>query len=116
MKEKLVLIDAIEFRHIGLATVLFAIMVMLSSGLVHAQPLNDSIASEPSDAGAQPVTPPQTSQLALRRVTEACQAETRQFCPTLPPFPTPRDEAICLRYYKTSLSLRCRSAIGVVTR
>jgi hypothetical protein len=101
-----------------LAAVLFAITVMSPSGPAHAQRLNDSTANEPSDAEAQtqPATQPQTSQAALRRVAESCQAETQQFCPTLQPHPTPRDEAICLKYYKTSLSLGCRGAINAVTR
>src|ERR1700742_439656 len=106
MKEGLVLINAIGIRRIRLATVLFAITTLVSGGLVHAQPLNDSITTgEPSDAGAQspPATPPQTGRAALRQVAESCQAETQEFCPALQPSPTPRDEAICLKYYKTSL-------------
>jgi hypothetical protein len=118
MKEGLVLIDAIEFRRMGLAAVLFAITAMVFGGLARAQLLNDSTADEPSDVGAQTqsATQPQTSQAVLRRVTESCQAETQQFCPTLQPSPTTRDEAICLKYYKASLSLGCRSAINAMTR
>jgi hypothetical protein len=112
MKEGSVLITT-GSRRIGLAAVLFAI-----TAVAHAQPFNDSTADETSDAADQawPATQPQTSQAALRRVAESCQAETQQFCPTLQPSPTPRDEAICLKYYKTSLSLGCRSAINAVTR
>jgi hypothetical protein len=97
----------------GLAAVLFTI----TAG-AHAQPLSDSTANEPLDAAAQTrsATQPQSSQAAFRRVAESCHAETLQFCPTLQPSPTPRDEAICLKYYKTSLSLGCRSAINAVTR
>ena len=118
MKEESDLIDTIGFRRMGLAAVLFAITAMVPGGTAHAQPLNDSTVNEPSDAGAQtqPDAQPQTSQAALRRVAETCQAETQQFCPALQPSPTPRDEAICLKYYKTSLSLGCRSAINAVTR
>src|ERR1700682_1399608 len=118
MKEGSVLIDAIGFRRMGLAAVVFAITAMVPGGPVHAQPLNDSNVNEPSDAGAQasPDTQLPTSQAALRRVAESCHAETQHFCPTLQPSPTPRDEAICLKYYKTSLSLGCRSAVNAVTR
>ena len=71
----------------GLAAILFAITAMVPDGPAHAQPLNDSTADEPSDAGAQtqPDAQPQTSQAALRRVAETCQAETQQFCPALQP-------------------------------
>jgi Tfp pilus assembly protein PilE len=101
-----------------LGAVIFAIMAIVSSGPAHAQHFDDSTANEPSDTEAQtqPATQPQTSQAALRRVAESCQAETQHFCPTLQPSPTPRDEAICLKYYKTSLSLGCRGAINAVTR
>jgi hypothetical protein len=118
MKEESVLIDTIGVWRMGLAAVLYAITAMVPGEPAHAQPLNDSTVNEPSDAGAQtqPDAQLQTSQAALRRVAETCQAETQQFCPALQPSPTPRDEAICLKYYKTSLSLGCRSAINAVTR
>ncbi len=62
-------------------------------------------------------TAPPTSAAALRRVTSSCRAETLRFCPALAQAaPTPRNQAICLRPYKTSLSLGCRSAVNAVIR
>lgn len=53
----------------------------------------------------------------LRRITGACRAETARFCPALAgSVPTPRNQLICLRPYKSSLSLGCRSAVAALTR
>lgn len=53
----------------------------------------------------------------LRRITGACRAETARFCPALAnAAPSPRNQLICLRPYKSSLSLSCRSAVNAMTR
>lgn len=53
---------------------------------------------------------------ALRRVTKACQAETARFCPALADRPpSPRNAAICLRPYRSSLSFSCRGAVTALT-
>ena len=50
---------------------------------------------------------------ALSRITRACQAETLRFCPALDSsVPRPRDQLICLRPYRSSLSFNCRRAVN----
>lgn len=49
---------------------------------------------------------------AYAAVGKSCAAETQRFCPALATgVPQPRSQAICLRPYKTSLSLSCRRAV-----
>lgn len=66
------------------------------------------------DADAPAAASP--SATVLRRVTTACQAEMQRFCPALSGTPSARSQAICLRPYRTSLSLGCRSAVNALTR
>ena len=74
------------------------LVLLPASPKAHAQ-------SEPSDAGAK------------RRIAGACRAETLRFCPAFEDrTPTPRNLAICLKSYKTSLSFNCRSAVNAVMR
>ena len=56
-----------------------------------------------------------TGQGAMRRVSAACQAETVRFCPSLEALaPSPREQYICLKSYKSSLSFNCRAAVNGV--
>lgn len=49
-------------------------------------------------------------------VAKFCAAETLRLCPALSPgIPQPHSQAICLRPYKTSLSLPCRRAVKAVS-
>ena len=65
-------------------------------------------------AQAQPA--PATGIGALRRITGACQAETARFCPALvQSVPSPRDQYICLKAYKSSLSFNCRGAVNALS-
>ena len=51
----------------------------------------------------------------MRRVSAACQAETVRFCPSLEALaPSPREQYICLKSYKSSLSFNCRAAVNGV--
>lgn len=49
---------------------------------------------------------------AYAAVASACMSEARRLCPSLEgAAPQPRGMAICLRPYKSSLSLSCRRAV-----
>ena len=67
--------------------------------------------------GAGNLMPPAMAQgpdrsKAYKQVTRACVEETRRFCPALDPAaPQPRSAAMCLKPYKSSLSLACRRAV-----
>jgi hypothetical protein len=62
-------------------------------------------------AHAQPA--PASNQGALRRISGACQAETARYCPALAQSaPSPREQYICLKSYKSSLSFNCRGAVN----
>ncbi len=64
-----------------------------------------------ASASAQSTDGASRSEL-LTRVAKACQAEAERFCPYLGEDAMPQDRYICLRPYKTSASLGCRSAIN----
>ena len=50
-------------------------------------------------------------------VAKSCLPEARRLCPSLDASaPQPRGMAICLRPYKSSLSLPCRHAVQAVSR
>lgn len=67
-----------------------------------------------AQAHAQPA--PSAGLGALRRIAGACQAETARFCPALADSaPSPRNQYICLKAYKTSLSFNCRGAVNAMT-
>lgn len=53
---------------------------------------------------------------AWHHVSQSCHAEATRFCPRTADASTPREEAICLKFYRTSLSPGCRGAINAVTR
>ncbi len=62
---------------------------------------------------ASPAHAQSAGQGALRRVSGACQAETVRFCPSLEALaPSPREQYICLKSYKSSLSFNCRAAVN----
>lgn len=64
---------------------------------------------------AQPAAAQENRAAALANVTRACKAETLQRCPALDPAaPQPRNAAICLKPYKSSLSFACRRAVKAV--
>jgi len=71
----------------------------------------------PALAQEEPSAQPRPAGVAaLRRVTVACKAETARFCPALADRPpSPRNAAICLRPYRSSLSFGCRSAVTALT-
>lgn len=53
---------------------------------------------------------------AYRRVAQSCVTEYKRLCPAAEATgPQPRAMVICLKPYKTSLSLRCRRAVGAVS-
>ncbi len=53
---------------------------------------------------------------AYANVAKSCVAETQRLCPALSTgIPQPRSQAICLRPYKSSLSLSCRRAVKAVS-
>ena len=74
-----------------------------------------SLVSQAQDIGAPPDAAAST-RAALHRVTASCQRETARFCPALTETAPPRDRVICLKDYRSSLSLGCRGAINAVTR
>jgi hypothetical protein len=100
-----------SYRRIRLAAILLAAAIAVPAGQVCAQARLDS---PPATSGDE--SQPPSSAAALRSVTTSCKDETARFCPALEPSPLPRDAAICLKYYKTSLSLGCRGAVNGVTR
>lgn len=55
--------------------------------------------------------PPARAQGAAAGVSEACRAEIPRLCPESP---QGRSAAICLKPFKTSLSLPCRKAVRAV--
>lgn len=53
---------------------------------------------------------------AYTAVAKACMPEARRFCPSLDEAaPQPRGMVICLRPYKSSLSLSCRRAVSATS-
>lgn len=129
-------------RHLPLTCALFAALLLAApiavtvAGSASAQTSRPSSASNtapdaappaggnPSAGGApQAATgggtagPAVPTQAAWRRVTTSCHVEYERFCPGAASAlaPTPREEAMCLKVYKTSLSRGCRGAIGAVT-
>ena len=53
---------------------------------------------------------------AYTAVAKACMPEARRLCPSLDEAaPQPRGMAICLRPYKSSLSLSCRRAVNATS-
>ena len=66
---------------------------------------------DPSDAAGQRI---RSRPEMWRDLGAKCAAETARFCPASAE-QTPRDQALCLKFYKTSLSLGCRGAVNAVT-
>lgn len=63
--------------------------------------------------GASPAHAQPARQGALRRISGACRAETVRFCPSLEALaPSPREQYICLKSFKSSLSFNCRAAVN----
>ena len=52
---------------------------------------------------------------ALRQVAHGCRVETERFCPTLVGEGHARDQALCLKNYKSNLSLGCRTSVTAAT-
>ena len=94
--------------------------VLAGTGAARAQAPADAKAATgavagPPAAAADPDEVARAHAVALRRVPRSCKAEVVRFCPSLPEGARPRDQAICLKYYKTSLSLGCRGAVTAAT-
>jgi hypothetical protein len=116
------LLHSITFRRAGLAAFLSVMTAILPTQLLQAQTRGDpmSAGSAPDSTGLQPILPDGSTYgsvvnaRALRRVTTSCRSEVARFCPALDPSAMPRNQAICLKSYKTSLSLDCRHAVNAV--
>jgi hypothetical protein len=82
----------------GTVTIVAALFVVASS------------AAAAQDAG-QPNAPD------YRLVSTACQKDYSGFCEHQgDPVPSPRFQAICLKHFKSDLSIGCRHALAAVTR
>jgi hypothetical protein len=116
------LLQSITFRRAGVAAFLSIMTAMLPDQLLQAQTRGDDPGSAADSTALQPIGPDGSSSgsvidsRALRRVTTSCQPELARFCPALEPSAIPRNQAICLKSYKTNLSLGCRHAVNAVTR
>ena len=68
-------------------------------------------------AAASPVAAQSTSRMAVyAQVSKACVTETQRLCPGLDPtISQPRNQAICLKPFRNSLSLSCRRAVVAVS-
>jgi hypothetical protein len=68
-----------------------------------------------SSAAAQDVGQPNAPDYQL--VSTACQKDYSRFCEHQGnPVPSPRFQAICLKYFRSDLSIGCRRALAAVTR
>ena len=78
-----------------------------------------ALASCPASLAAQ--SPPRNgppanaapSDAAWRNLAHSCTAEADRLCPT--GSSDPHEEALCLKFYRSSLSLQCRAALDAVT-
>jgi len=50
---------------------------------------------------------------AWQNLENSCTAEADRLCPT--GSSNPREEAVCLKFYRSSLSQQCRAALDAVT-
>lgn len=103
----------IATRDLGLA-ILVLVGCSLGSGATQAQPSNMAPPAAASAGDGSSAPAPGVS--AFRRVAEACQGDAARLCPGLPASATAHDQAICLKFFKSDLSLGCRGAINSVTR
>ena len=63
-------------------------------------------------AYTMPAAAQSTRTAAYAQVGKVCVSEVRRFCPALDgAAPQPRNQAICLKPYRSSLSLSCRRAV-----
>jgi hypothetical protein len=80
---------------------------------VGAQAQADSSESPPAAIPA-PVPKPQTMG---RLVMSSCAADYARFCPgPADRLVNPREEVLCLKYFKSDLSLSCRRAVNAFSR
>ena len=63
--------------------------------------------------GAPPAPTPESLRL---RVSASCGGDVARFCPELSATPSPQNQLICLRPYKSDLSLGCRGAVKAASR
>ncbi len=63
--------------------------------------------------GAPPVPTPAS---LMRRVSTSCAGDVARFCPELSGTASPQNQLICLRPYKSDLSLGCRGAVKAASR
>ena len=62
-------------------------------------------------------TPAAPTPESLRlRVSARCGGDVARFCPELSGTPSPQSQLICLRPYKSDLSLGCRGAVKAASR
>lgn len=96
------------------------------SALVWAASCGLALAALACPAYAQEAVAPEANQAAgqgargqaYARLARSCLADYRRLCPDQDPgaVPTARAQLLCLKFYKTSLALSCRSAINAVER
>ena len=116
------MLQSVTFRRAGLAALLSIMTAMFPDQLLHAQTRGPSSGSAADSTTLEPIEPDGSTSgsvidnRTLRQVTTLCQPELARFCPELPPNAIPRNQAICLKSYKTNLSLPCRHAVNAVTR
>jgi hypothetical protein len=97
-------------------------MAAMFPGLLQAQTPGENNPMSAGSTALQPIEPdgstagPVIDNRTLRRVTTLCQPELARFCPALTPDAIPRNQAICLKSYKTNLSLGCRHAVNAVIK
>ena len=61
--------------------------------------------------------PPAPTPESLRhRVSASCGGDVARFCPELSGTASPQNQLICLRPYKSDLSLGCRGAVKAASR
>ncbi len=63
--------------------------------------------------GAPPAPTPESLR---RRVMASCADDVVRFCPNLSGASSPQNQLICLRPYKSDLSLGCRGAVKAASR
>ncbi len=64
---------------------------------------------DPDTAGPSPGA-------ALRQVSAVCAGEIARFCPELSDPVSPRNQVICLKPFKSDLSLACRGTVNAAGR
>ena len=98
-------VNGVAAQTLGLAALAAASSM---SGLVPVV----SAASAQVLEGAPPVPTPAS---LMRRVSASCSGDVARFCPELSGTASPQNQLICLRPYKSDISLGCRGAVKAAT-